>query len=322
VRYLARRLLHGVFLLIGVSLLSFLFSELAPGDYLSEMRLNPQISPQTLAGLRSQYGLDQPLPVRYVHWLKSVGQGELGFSFAYNQPVSSLLSTRARNTLMLAVFATFVAWLLAIPLGVWSASKPGRIADRTLTAGVTLLVAIPDVLLALLFLFVAVKTKLFPVGGMLSVNFAELSSWEQFKDFASHLVLPATVLVLGSLPTLVRHVRAAMIEALQSSSVQAARAHGIPRQRLLFFHALPFALNPLIGLFGLSVAALLSGSLLIEVVMSWPGLGPLLVEAILSRDLYVVIGAVVFSTVFLVMGVLISDILLFASDPRIRQEAE
>lgn len=321
-RYLLKRLLHALFLLIGVSLLSFLFSELAPGDYLSEMRLNPQISPQTLAGLRSQYGLDQPLPVRYLHWLKSVGKGEFGFSFAYNRPVSSLLWTRARNTLMLAVFATFVAWLLAIPLGVWSASKPGRTADRTLTAGVTLLVAIPDVLLALLFLFVAVKTKLFPAGGMLSVNFAELSGWGQIKDFASHLVLPATVLVLGSLPTLVRHVRAAMIEALQSPSIQAARAHGIPRQRLLFFHALPMALNPLIGLFGLSIAALLSGSLLIEVVMSWPGLGPLLVEAIVSRDLYVVIGAVVFSTMFLVMGMLISDVLLFAADPRIRQEAE
>src|SRR5919109_3206020 len=104
-RYVGRRLLHALFLLFGVSLLSFLFTELAPGDYLAEMRLNPQISPETLAGLRSQYGLDQPLPVRYVHWLKSVSHGEFGFSFAYNRPVSALLPMRARNTLILAVFA-------------------------------------------------------------------------------------------------------------------------------------------------------------------------------------------------------------------------
>jgi peptide/nickel transport system permease protein len=321
-RYFIRRILHGLFLLIGVSLLSFVFSELAPGDYLAEMRLNPQISPQTLAGLRAQYGLDQPLPVRYLHWLKSVSQGEFGFSFAYNTPVSSLLWTRARNTLLLTAFATAVAWLLAIPLGVWSASKAGRFADRASSAGVTLLLAIPDVLLALAFLLIAVRTGIFPTGGMLSVNFAELNWWGQIKDFTSHLALPSAVLVLGSLPTLVRHVRAAMIEALQSPCIQAARAHGIGRQRLLFMHALPVALNPLIGLFGFSIAGLLSGSLLIEVVMSWPGLGPLFVEAILSRDLYVVIGSVLFSTMFLVAGMLISDVLLFASDPRIRREAQ
>lgn len=321
-RYFSRRIFHALFLLVGVSLLSFLFTEIAPGDYLGEMRMNPQISPETLAGLRNQYGLDQPLATRYLRWLKSVGQGEFGFSFAYNTPVAPLLWTRARNTLLLTAFATAVAWLLAIPLGVWSASKAGRIADRACTAGTTLLLAVPDVLLALAFLLFAVRTHLFPAGGMVSVNFPELSWWGQVKDFSSHLALPVAVLVLGSMPTFVRHVRAAMLEALQSPFIQAARAHGIGRQRLLFMHALPAALNPLIGLFGFSIAGLLSGSLLIEVVMSWPGLGPLLVEAILSRDLYVVIGAVVFSTMFLVAGMLISDVLLFASDPRIRREAQ
>src|SRR5687768_13694759 len=141
-RYFWRRLLHASFLLIGVSLLSFLFTELAPGDYLAEMRLNPQISPQTLAGLRSQYGLDQPLPVRYAAWIKSVAQGEFGFSFAYNTPVAPLLWVRAQNTLLLATIATALAWLLAIPLGVWSASRPGRIVDRISSAGTTVLLAV------------------------------------------------------------------------------------------------------------------------------------------------------------------------------------
>lgn len=320
-RYFSHRLLHALFLLVGVSLLSFLFTELAPGDYLAEMRLNPQISPQTLAGLRSQYGLDQPLPMRYAAWLKSVVQGEFGFSFAYNTPVAPLMWVRARNTLLLATIATALAWLLAIPLGVWSASKPGRFADRVTSAGTTGLLAVPDVLLALAFLLFAVRTRFFPTGGMISVNFAELDWWGKLADVSTHLVLPVTVLVLATLPTLVRHVRAAMIEVLKAPFMQAARAHGIKRQRLLFMHALPAALNPLIALFGFSIAGLLSGSLLVEVVMSWPGLGPLLVEAILSRDVYVVIGSVVFSTMFLVAGMLISDVLLFAADPRIRREA-
>jgi peptide/nickel transport system permease protein len=321
-RYLLRRAWHAVFLLIGVSLLSFLFTELAPGDYLVEMRLNPQISPHTLAGLRSQYGLDQPLPVRYFAWLKSAAQGEFGFSFAYNTPVASLLWVRAQNTLLLGIIATAIAWLLAIPLGVWSASKQGRLADRISSAGTTVLLAVPDVLLALGFLLIAVRTGLFPTGGMVSLNFAELNWWRKVADLSVHLALPTAALVLATLPTLVRHVRAAMIEVLQAPFMRAARAHGIGRRRLLFLHALPAALNPLIGLFGFSIAGLLSGSLLVEVVMSWPGLGPLLVEAILSRDLYVVIGSVVFSTALLVTGMLISDALLFAADPRIRREAQ
>jgi peptide/nickel transport system permease protein len=320
-RYLGRRLLHALFLLLGVSLLSFLFTELAPGDYLAEMRLNPQISPETLAGLRSQYGLDRPLPSRYVYWAKSVFKGEFGFSFAYNTPVAPLLWARARNTLLLTALATLLAWMLAVPLGVWSAARAGEFADRACTAGATLLLALPDIVLALVFLLLTVRTGLFPAGGMVSVNAGVMSWWRQILDLAHHLVLPLTVLVLGSLPTLVRHIRARMIEVLQSPFIQAARSHGIPRQRLLFMHTLPAALNPLIGLFGFSIAGLLSGSLLVEVVMSWPGLGPLLLEAILARDIYVVIGGVIFSTMFLVAGMIISDVLLFASDPRIRREA-
>jgi peptide/nickel transport system permease protein len=320
-RYLGRRLVHGFSLLIGVSLLSFVFTELAPGDYLAEMRLNPQISPQTVAALRVQYGLDRPLASRYFHWARSVARGDFGFSLAYNTPVAPLLRTRALNTLLLTTFATIVTWLIAIPLGVWSAAKAGRFLDRACSASVSALLAIPDVLLALVLLLLALRTGWFPTGGMTATNTAELGWWARCKDLLHHLLLPTATLVLASLPTLVRHVRAAMMEVLQTPFIRAARSHGIRRRRLLFVHALPAALNPLTSLFGFSIAGLLSGSLLIEVVMSWPGLGPLLVEAILSRDLYVVIGAVVFSTMFLVAGMLVSDLLLFASDPRIRREA-
>jgi peptide/nickel transport system permease protein len=155
---------------------------------------------------------------------------------------------------------------------------------------------------------------------MVSLGFPDLSAWEKLKDVVSHLAIPVAVLTLGGLPILVRHVRTAMIEVLESPFICAARAHGIPTGRLLFRHALPAALNPLLSLLGFFIAGLLSASLLLEVIVSWPGLGPLLLEAILARDLYVVIGAILLSTVFLVAGTMISDLLLFAADPRIRIE--
>jgi peptide/nickel transport system permease protein len=320
IRYLERRAIHAVLLLIGASLLSFLFSNLAPGSFFDEMKLNPQISPETVAALRSQYGLDQPLPVRYVRWVKSVFRGEWGYSFAYNQPVRSLLMVRARNTLLLTTLAMALAWLIAVPIGVWIASRRGRWDDQLASASTSLLLSVPELVLALGLLYLVIRTHALPVGGMVSTGFDRLGSWEQVGDLAAHLIVPETTLVLASLPILIRHVRASMIEVLQAPFIQAARGHGIGRSRLLFCYALPAAANPLISLFGLSVAGLLSGSLLVEVIAGWPGLGPLLLEACFSRDIYVVIGVVMASTMFMILGSLLADVMLVVADPRVRTD--
>lgn len=317
-RYFLRRTLHAVFLLFGVSLLTFLFSALTPGNYFDEMRLNPQISSQTVAALRTQYQLDRPLPVRYAHWLNAVAHGELGFSFAYNSPVAPLLWVRARNTLLLTMTATLIAWLLALPLGIWSAARFGRVPDRLLSSATAIFLVIPDLVLALGLLILAVRTGWFPTGGLVSINFDEMSSLAKFRDLASHMTLPVVALVFSALPMLVRHVRASVAEVLDAPFLRAARSHGIRRRKLLCDYALRAAANPLISLFGFSVGTLLSGSLLVEVVMSWPGLGPLLLESILARDLYVVIGGVLLSMIFLVAGNLFADVLLYWADPRIR----
>jgi len=306
--------------LIGVSVLCFLLSDLAPGSFFDEMKLNPQISSDTIAALRSQYGLDQPLPIRYGHWVKSVFRGEFGYSFAYNSSVRSLLVLRARNTLILTTLATLLAWLIAIPLGVWIASHPGKWADRLSMGGTSLFLSVPELVLVLGLLYLVIRTHALPVGGMVSTGFDHLGSWEKVGDMATHLVVPVITLVLGSLPILVRHVRASMIEILKTPFIGAARAHGIGRARLLFRHALPAAANPLISLFGLSVGGLLSGSLLVEVIMSWPGLGPLLLESSMSRDLYVVVGVVMSSTLFMIFGSLLADVMLVIADPRVRVE--
>jgi peptide/nickel transport system permease protein len=319
-RYLGLRLLQSLLLLLGVSLLSFIFLEAAPGNFFDEMKLNPQITNETLAQLKQQYGMNEPFAVRYAHWLKSAGRGELGFSFAYNSAVAPLLWSRARNTLMLTVSSMLMAWLIALPWGIVSAAKRKGWIASTSSLLIAILLAAPDVLLALGLLLFAVRTRLLPAGGMMSLAAQTQSIWAQMKDISLHLLGPMLVLMLISLPTLVRHIRAAMVEAIDSPCIHAARAHGIPRLRILLRHAFPLAVNPLISLFALSLGSLLSASLLIEVVMSWPGLGPLLLEAILARDIYVIIGAVMFASVFLVAGMLLGDILLFLADPRIRTE--
>lgn len=316
--YFFRRAAHALLLLLGVSLLTFLFSTLAPGNYLDEMRLNPQIAPETLASLRAQYDLDRPMPIRYVRWLASLARGQMGFSFAYNTPVAPLLWARARNTLLLTLTATLLAWALALPLGIWSAARLGRLPDRALSWTTAALLVLPDLTIALGLLLLAVRTGWLPVGGMLSVDSAALSFTAKLRDLIFHMLLPVIVLVLSALPLLLRHVRAAVAEALDAPFVRAAVGHGIPQARLLYRYVLPAAANPLISLFGFSLGALLSGSLLVEVITSWPGLGPFLLEAILSRDLYVVVGAVLLSTLFLVAGNFLADVLLYWADPRIR----
>jgi len=321
-RFLLRRLIHAVFLLFGVSILTFLFTSLAPGDYFGEMRLDSHIAPDTLTALRAQYQLDRPLPVRYARWVKSVVQGDLGYSFSNNSPVGPLIWVRARNTLLLTLTATLLTWGLALPLGVWSAERLGRLPDTLISWAMAGLLVVPDLAVALGLLFFAVRSGWFPTGGLTSLGFESLSPLDKFRDLALHMILPVVVLVLTALPIVVRHVRAAMIDVLDAPFLRAARGHGIRRHRLLYRYALPAAANPLISLFGFSIGALLSSSLLVEVIMSWPGMGPLLVEAILARDLYVVIGGVLLSTLFLVAGNFGADLLLYWADPRIRTGPE
>jgi len=314
----ARRIVHGLLLLVGVSVFAFALLSAAPGNFFDELRLNPQVSPETVAALKIQYGMDRPLPVRYLRWIASVARGEFGYSLSYHCAVGSLLWLRARNTLLLTGFATLLAWMVALPWGVLEALHRGGWVDRMGGAVTAVLLAIPDVLLGLLLLLFAARTGWFPTGGMASVDPANAAFLGRLQDAAIHLFLPVVALALGTIPILVRHVRSAMVGVLDSPFVEAARGHGIPKWRLIYRHALPAAMNSLISQLGFSIGALLSMSLLMEVVLSWPGLGPFVLEAILARDVYVVIAAVMLSSVFLVIGNLVADLLLYWSDPRIR----
>lgn len=315
---LRRRIGQGLLLLFAASLLSFGFAALTPGEYFDDLRLNPSFSPETIDAMEARYGLDQPLPRRYLRWLGSMARGELGVSILHQSPVAPLLFRRARNTLLLTVSAMVLAWAIAIPVGIAVADSRKAWVLRLFASSTSALLAIPDILLALLLLLLAAKTGLFPIGEMTSAGFRDLSRLGQLADLLHHLVLPVTAVVVGILPGLVRQVHASLAETLGSPYLQAARARGVPRARLLYHHALAASANPLISLFGLSVASLLSASVLVEYVMDWPGLGPLLVSAIFKRDVDVVTASVLLSTCLLVVGNLLADILLYVIDPRTR----
>lgn len=319
--YLARRLVRAFLLLIGVSTLCFAFTEIAPGSFFDEMKLNPQISPETIASLRAQYGLDQPLVVRYGRWIAAAAHADLGYSIAYNTPVAPLLWSRAKNTLLLAFSAMLLAWFVALPLGVWAAARRGRLFDRVSGITTSFFIAVPEVVVAVALLAVVVRWRVLPFGGMQSVNFESLSAGGRLWDIAEHLLLPLLILAVADGTIIFRHVRASVLEILETPFVQAAHSFGISRTRLLFRHVLPVAASPAISLFGFSIAGLISGSLLVEVVCGWPGLGPLILDATFSRDLYLVVGGLMLSTLFMIGGNLIADVLLLAADPRIRTGA-
>jgi peptide/nickel transport system permease protein len=320
VKYIGRRLLRAALLLIGVSALCFLFTEMAPGSFFDEMRLNPQVSPETIASLRSHYGLDQPLAIRYSRWLQAAVRGDLGYSIAYNLPVAPLLWSRAKNTLFLSLTALLATWIISVPLGVSAGDQRGGLLDKLVIAASSVLVSVPELVIAIALLAIAVRWRILHVGGMMSSDFETLSAGAKLDDILLHLALPVLILVLGETAVIVRHVRASVIEVLQTPFVQAARGFGISRTRILFRHVLPVAANPAISLLGFSLAGLLSGSLIVEVVCGWPGLGPLILEATLSRDLYLVIGGIMFSALFMIGGTLVTDVMLFALDPRMRKE--
>ena len=319
-RFLLRRALHSMLLLMGASVLSFLLVNLAPGNFFDEMRTNPQISRETLAALRAKYGLDRPLPIRYAQWVRSAVRGEWGFSFAYNSPAGPILQSRGGSTLLLTGVATTLAWLIALPLGSWAAARPGSLANWFAKGTVAILLATPELVMALFLLWVAARTGYFPSGGLTSISSVETNVGNEMKSLSRHIFLPSFCLAAGSLPLLLSHVRTAVAEALASPCIEAARGYGIPFRRLLLRHALPLAANPLISLFGFSLGTLISSSLLVETVFSWPGLGQLMLESIQKRDFFLIVDTSVLSTAFLIGGNFLADMLLYASDPRIERE--
>ena len=318
--YILRRLLQLVPLLLGVAAVTFALLHAAPGDYLSDWALNPTVSAETVAAMRHRFGLDQPWPLQFLLYLRNIFLHlDFGESFSRHQPVFVALREGLLNTLLLAVSAAAITWGLAIPLGVWAGARQHRSVDRGLSLVAFLGLSIPEVLSGLLLLMLAARTGWFPIGGMRSLDWDELAFLPRVVDLLRHLALPALVVGLVPLAGRMRQMRASLLDVLRLDYVTTARAKGLGEGAVTFRHALRNALNPMITLFGFTLGSLVSGSLVAEILFSWPGLGRITYEALEARDTYLVMGSVLMTSVVLVFGNLIADLLLVAADPRLRQ---
>jgi len=316
--FLLKRLLQSFFVLFGVSFLSFLIIKLSPGSILDQLKLNPSISPQTLEELSKAYGLNENPIVQFFKWFWNALHFNLGYSLQYHAPVVELIKERLPNTLALTVTSAFFAWLLAFPLGIWAALKRGSLFDRFILGFSYSFMSIPNFFLAFLLMFLAVKTGILPVGGTHSPNYETLPPWGQFLDYVKHLILPAAVLTLGGLAGLIRLVRSSALEVLNSPLMVYLDAKGAPF-RVKLKHLLRNMLNPFITLLGFEIASLISGAALVEIITGWPGLGTLMLNAVLSKDIFLVMGSLYIGTILLLVGNLIADLLLALNDPRIRE---
>ncbi|HNQ35052.1 MAG TPA: ABC transporter permease [bacterium] len=316
-RYAGRRLLHLVPLLLGMTFISFLVMQLAPGDYFTRLSLDPQVSAETLAALRRQFGLDASPVIQYLKWLRNLATLNLGVSFVYHIPVATLIRQRLFNTLQLSLATMLLTWLISVPLGILAANRAGRTADRALSAAAFVSISLPSFFLALLALVWAARTGFFPLGGSESIFAAELGPGLRVLDRLWHLALPALVLTAAGFGGLFRVARANYREALSAPFVTALRGRGLPESRVRV-HVLRNSLNPLITLLGYELSGLISGVALVEVILAWPGLGQTMLTAVMSQDLYVVMAALFFGGLLLIAGNLAADLLLALNDPRIR----
>ena len=316
-RYIAKRILQVIPLLIIVSIISFFIIRLSPVDPLAELRLNPSISQETLDKEMKRLNLDKPIYIQYISWAKSFIKGDLGYTSA-GEKVSVKLKERIPNTLLLTVIVIFMTWSVGIPLGILAAVHKETAFDRMLTVISSIGMAIPSFFFAILLLIFAVKTGWFPAGGLTSWNFSEMSFLGKISDISKHLVLPVIVLFTISLSGLQRQMRANMLEVLDSDYVKFARAKGLSEGKVLFKHALRNAINPMITLLGFEFAGLLSGAALTEYVFQYPGLGRLILEAVMKSDINLVMASLMMGTIMLILGNLIADILLMITDPRVR----
>lgn len=319
--YVFKRLLQAIPLLIGIATATFVIVHIAPGDPMDvylDKEMQTEVSPQVIELLREKYGLDQPLPVQYVKWLRNLAHGDLGESFRYRRPVASLIAERIPYTLQLTILALLLAALLGISIGIISAVKQYSATDKTITLGSLVIYSIPGFWLAVMLVLVfAVNLGWLPTSQTRSLDYQLFSTSGKIFDRLWHLVLPVFVLGVASAAGTARYMRNQLLEVLNEEYVVAARARGLPERRVILKHALRNALIPIVTIYGLHLPFVLGGAVLIEKVFSWPGMGLLSVEAIEARDYPIILATSMIAAVLVVLGNLLSDVVYAVVDPRV-----
>ncbi|AJE47819.1 ABC transporter permease [Celeribacter indicus] len=323
--FITRRLIYMVFTLIAISIMSFAIIQLPPGDFVTSMAAKlslegDSVDPAFMQAMRARYGLDQGFFVQYWKWVSNIVlYGDFGFSLEWRRPVADLVWNRIGMTFLLALFTLGFMWLLAIPIGIYSAVRKNSLGDYLATFIGMIGLAIPNFLFALVLLFIGFDFFQADWSGMFSDRFQNAPwSFARLLDFLQHMILPIVVLGTAGTAALIRVLRANLLDELHKPYVVTARAYGLSESRLLFKYPVRVAMNPLISTIGWLLPTLISGATITAVVLNLPLTGPLLLNALLTQDMYLAGSFIMLMSALTVIGTLISDLLLAWADPRIR----
>lgn len=324
IRYTARRLLQAVPILLGIVTLTFLLLHLAPGDPATAY-FNPNVSPEIIERMRENLGLNLPLHEQYLRWLRSFFTGDFGYSFGQHRPVAQVIADALPNTLVLSAVSLLLIFVLGCAVGALQAVRQYSALDIATTFVSLFIYSMPGfwlgLMLILLFSSPAVPEVLrLPISGVTSIDYEFMAPAQRLLDRARHLVLPSFALGIASAAGVSRYMRGAMLEVLSQDYIRTARAKGLPETAVILRHALRNALIPIVSLLGLYLPLLFGGSIVIEVVFSWPGMGRALYNAILARDYPVVMACTFLFGVLVVFANLVADLLYAVVDPRIRTD--
>jgi peptide/nickel transport system permease protein len=327
-QYILRRILLATGVLLAISIMSFIIIQLPPGDYLStyitQLRMRgATVDQQTILSLQQEYGLDKPMPLQYVWWMRQMMRGNFGQSFEWRRPVKDLVMERLPLTILVSTASLLFVYMIAIPIGLYSAVKQYSVGDYVATVFGFIGMATPSFLLALLLMWWMFSAFGVSIGGLYSQEYLhEPMSWGKFVDLLKHLPVPIVVIGLSGAAGLIRVMRGGMLDELRRQYVSTARAKGVSEKRLLLKYPLRVALNPIVSTIGWQLPAIVSGETITSIVLGLPTTGPLLYRALLSQDSYMAGSIIMFLSFLTVIGTLLSDILLGVLDPRIRFEGK
>lgn len=317
--YLTKRFFLMIPILFGITLICFIVINLAPGSPAAFEELSPKASPEAVEALKKLYGLDRPLHERYLKWLKMVITFDLGKSFVDGRPVKEKIKERLPITVTLNLLSLLFILIFAIPIGVYSALRPGSIFDRALTVFVFTGFSVPTFWLALLAMIVfGVNLGWLPISGIQSIGAETMPLPERILDWIKHLILPVTIMSFTGLAGMSRYTRSSMLEVLRQDYIRTARAKGLPERVVIVRHALRNALLPVVTLLGLALPGLIGGSVIFESIFSIPGMGQLFYSSAMARDYPTIMGILLIGALLTLLGNLLADIAYFIIDPRIR----
>jgi len=320
-KFLIYRLTLFIPLLLGITLITFFVMHLTPGSPIDNIKMSPGIDTRAQVRLYKAYGLDKPVHLQYINWVRRVFTLDFGRSFKDGRKVMTKIAERLPATILLNTVSLMLIFLLAIPLGIISAVKHNTAVDRFITFSIFLGYSMPTFAFALLLMHIfGVQLGVLPVSGMVSVNFDFLGFWAKTWDIIKHLILPVLTLAFTGMAFISRYMKSTMLEIIRQDYIKAARARGVREEKIIFFHALRNALIPVVTMVGLLIPALIGGSVVFETIFSWPGMGRLAYNAIMSRDYPVIMGVGVIMAVLTLLGNLMADIGYAAVDPRIRYQ--